>query len=325
MELPDPTVSQDLIQRYAAVSALLSEELDDVPLVLPNAQFFPDQFEPSEQGVRRLLRRMQAHAGIDDIPVRVRLAESSEPAATSCSSGACAPKAPGGEGMSRIVDSGDGWSLQFARPELAHPVGLTTALSRALAAIFLEEVRGARPLPKPAELTYDLAAVRCGFGVLLLEGSHVYSKSCGGPNIAKLTALSVSELAVAVAVFAGAEGHALGPAKRVASPTQKAALGLAGDLAASNQALLQRVAKNPDAVASESIQLKPPKTSWFGLFNKGRKKQELEEALLHGNLDEKQLSTLRDEMGDPRSSAGSSVDDDLKQLVSESLSESRAG
>ncbi len=351
MDLPDPTVTKDLVSRYAQLRALLAPELGALPLVLPNGGYFPDVFEPTEAGLNRLLRRMQGHAGIADIPIEGRVTSelSSTESQSSCSSGACAP-APMDSDQSRIIESGDGWVIQFAPAELRHPVGLTTVLARSLSAIVLEEVRGEHSVPSPAALSYDLAGVQLGFGVLLLEGSYIYSKSCGGPSIAKLTALSTPELAVAVALFAATEDHSLGPAKRIASPTQKAALGLAEDLIASNRALVRQLKKSPNALASADFRLAPIKNSWFGLFNKRKRSstEELADALLHGQLDEEQMALLSEELGSKtrrelptRTSAGArsdnganvgkqarpsqKFDDELKQLVSESLSESRAG
>ena len=47
----------------------------------------------------------------------------------------------------------------------------------------------------------ELAALSLGFGVLLLEASYLYSKSCGGPSVQRATALQTDELSGLFALF----------------------------------------------------------------------------------------------------------------------------
>ncbi len=60
-------------------------------------------------------------------------------------------------------------------------------------------VRGARSVRAEASLTPELAeatAVALGFGVLLLEASFLYRKSCGGPQVGRATALDHGSLSI---------------------------------------------------------------------------------------------------------------------------------
>lgn len=321
MDLPNESVSKELIAHYAKIRSLLDSEIAAPPLVLPNSRFFPDAFSPTPAGVSTLLKRLQAHAGITDIPVRIQFA-ADEPLSTGgCGSGACAPSAPVTT-TARIVDTGEHWQINLSAEEVRHAVALTTLLARSLGAIVLEEVRGIERIPAPADISCDLAAVQLGFGCLLLEGSHVYSKSCGGPNIASLTALGVNELAVAVALFAAQNGHRLAAAKRSASTTQRAALGLAEELIANNASLVRTLKAAPASLVAKDFSLRAPKARWWGLFDRRRSDDEaLEQALLEPSL---APSTPTRQLPVARKLA-TSEDDDLKRLVSESLSESRAG
>ena len=104
-----------------------------------------------------------------------------------CGSGGCAPScaAPGAGGSaSRLEETAQGWILNVLDGELHHPVALTTQLSLALSEIFLAETASASaPVEEPRAVSRDLAAVALGLGLIVLEGSFIYSKSCGGPSL----------------------------------------------------------------------------------------------------------------------------------------------
>src|SRR5688572_30321655 len=78
MELPDLAGRGEVVRRYAHLLHHFGKELGRRPLVLQNAQFFPDVFAPDEPSLVRLVRRLQVHAGMSDIPIAVRLLSSSE-------------------------------------------------------------------------------------------------------------------------------------------------------------------------------------------------------------------------------------------------------
>ena len=254
MELPDLPVQRELVERIARLREGRRDEFGERPMVLPTAEFFPDEFSADQASVEKLVRRMQAHAGMDDIPIDVRViapeGEELEEGG-SCSSGACcSAPAPKAEGLTRLVDNGDSWTLNVPAQEVAHSVVLTANIARALGYVFLKETESDEaPLEEPSEASADLCAVELGFGELLLEGSYIYSKSCGGPSIATVTALSTPELAIAFALFCSVGGH---PVKRALSElgaTQRAALGEARDLLGSNPKLVEALKRTPELVA----------------------------------------------------------------------------
>src|SRR5688572_20490999 len=98
MELPPEPVQRAILERYARLLARFGGEIGKRPMVLPNGEFFPDQFEGDARSVRRLIKRMQVHAGMEDIPIRARLLgteSDGQEQAGSCKSGACAMPAHG--------------------------------------------------------------------------------------------------------------------------------------------------------------------------------------------------------------------------------------
>jgi hypothetical protein len=268
MDFPDDRSLRDLVQRYASFVDRFGADVGRRALVLPNSKFFPDVFRGDRASVKRLLERMQEHAGLSDIPVDVAVVDPEDLDGQACGSGGCgscaAPNVPAELAAARLADLGDGWRIQLSPAEVQHPVALTAALARALGHIFLlEESSAERPIEEPLEVTVELAAVALGFGTLLLAGAHVYQKSCGGPSITKLTALDVGELSVAVALFAGCGGHGLRGARSELGATQREMLSEAETWALSNPGLVRLLASDPLRAALGDFELSPAK-SWVG-------------------------------------------------------------
>jgi hypothetical protein len=290
--------------------------------VLPTGDYFPDHFDGSARATQRLLERMQAHAHIEDIPVTLMLGDGT-PAAQSCASGGCAPSVDQDTAEPRLVAHEQGWVLRLDSSEVAHPVALTTIVARALGLVFLEETRQrGQTLPEPLPLHQELAAVMLGFGVLLLEGSHVYSKSCGGPRISQLTALGVNDLAWAVALFCEDNRINLKPALKNASATQRTALDAASATLRGNPTLLAWVRSASTLDPDPELALAPPKRPLFGgLFERSSRSADPDdlETLLQHELPAHAPPRLA--AGQVRSSRVPRVDAELKALVAEALDE----
>ncbi|HET6344368.1 MAG TPA: hypothetical protein VFH51_05510, partial [Myxococcota bacterium] len=144
--LPDLAGRGELVRRYAHLLHHFGKEIGCRPLVRQNAEFFPDRFDKDAPSVERLVRRLQSHAGLLDVPIRVRLvplelAEAGTNAGKGCGSGCgvSPPKAaaacgtgcgtPGvsDEGsLARLEETAEGWTLNVFDAELHHPVALTT-------------------------------------------------------------------------------------------------------------------------------------------------------------------------------------------------------
>ncbi len=307
MELPDLAGRGEVVRRYAHLLHHFGKELGRRPLVLQNAQFFPDVFAPDEPSLVRLVRRLQVHAGMSDIPIAVRLLSreglSSESAlgeeaggsckTTGCGTGACAPAPVDGE-LARLVEGPEGWTLNVLEGELHHPVSLTTHLSRALAQVFLAETQSETTvIEAPVEASVDLAAVSLGFGLIALEGSFIYAKSCGGPSVTTLTKLSVGEVAIATALFIAMGNHSGRRALSKLGTTQRALLSEANDWAASNQKIVAQLVSGPGALMLGPPELRDTKPALLRWFERPARPKELtlEEALA-SNLSDTELLAL---------------------------------
>jgi hypothetical protein len=295
------------------------------PMVLPNAEFFPDRFTADRASTQRLLERMQEHAGMVDIPVDVHFVatEMDDVASAHGCAGSCATPNTAAPNQ-RIVPHSEGWLVQLAPGELHHPVALTCTLARSLASIFLVE-NAARPevIEAPFETSVDLAATALGFGALLLEGAHVYSKSCGGPSIVQITSLNVGEQALVFAVFAQLHGHKAQRAIPELSTTQRAALGDALYWAKEQRGLLDRLKRDPKDLLNGPLLLQQGLPWYSRLFNKRPSADEELQRVLHGEVElpPPELMTQRTTMPKvqkPKDSAR----DELRALVNDAFDSS---
>jgi hypothetical protein len=271
MELPDDRTLRDLVSRYASIVERFGADIGQRPMVLPNGKFFPDAFTGDFPSVQRLLRRMQQHAGMADIPIQLGVLDP-DAEGEACGTGACgscaAPSVSPEIAAARLVDLGDGWRINIAPAETRSPVVLTAALARALGHVFLLEETGAeRPIEEPLEVTVELTTVALGLGTLLLSGSYLYQKSCGGPNVACLTALSIGELSVAFALFAKHAGHSMRSARGELDATQKEQLSEAETWMLSNPQVTQLLASDPLRLVLGDFELSAPKSWMARLFS----------------------------------------------------------
>jgi hypothetical protein len=291
------------------------------PLVLPNGQFFPDVFSGDEPSVQRLLDRLLEHADLADMAITVRFW--GETADASCGSGGCgscgpATAEPETESVERLTDAGEHWQVNVLPTEVRDPVALSSALCRAIALAVLREA-DAPPSELPLDLAVDLTAVELGFGVLLLEGSHIYRKSCGGPSIARVTALDPSELSLAVALSAAVHEQPLRAVSKHLSATQQAAFAEAKVWADSNAALVLLLRENPERVAAGQFELRET-ASWLGrwLGAKARRAKAPEAATtieeLEAALQSAPIARAPQKVHDPKF-------EEIRRLVDEALSE----
>jgi hypothetical protein len=275
MELPDERGLRDLVQRYASVIERFGEDIGARPMVLPNGRFFPDVFTGDLPSVARLLRRMQEHAGMADIPIQLGVHDPEQASGEACGSGGCGscatPEVPAELSSARLVDLGDAWRLNIAPAEARNPVVLTATLARALGHVFLlEETSAARPIEEPLEVTIELTAVALGFGTLLLAGAYLYQKSCGGPNVACLTALGLGELSVAFALFCKQGDHSMRQARAELEVTQREQLSEAETWMLSNPQVTQLLSKEPLRLVLGDFELSEPKSWVMRLFSGAR-------------------------------------------------------
>jgi hypothetical protein len=279
MELPDERALRELVQRYASIIERFGDDIGQRPMVLPNGKFFPDQFTGDLPSVKRLLGRMQGHAGMSDIPIALGVAGADALDGACGSGGGCGscatPSSAPDAGAARLVDLGDGWQINIDPAEVRNPVVLTAALARSLGHVFLlEETSPERPIEEPLEVSVELTTVALGLGTLLLSGSYLYQKSCGGPNVSCLTALGVGELSIVFALFAKHSGHSLRRARAELDATQRDQLSEAETWMLSNPRISQLLQQDPLRLALGDFELSAPK-SWMarvlsGLAPSGR-------------------------------------------------------
>jgi hypothetical protein len=324
--LPENTVLSHIVQRYARLLDRFGQELSKPPLVLPNGDFFPDRFTNNRRSLVQLIRRMQKHARIDDIPVRaVLIEEEPSPTATgsSCASGACTMPQTEEPVVARIQDLGEGWQFNVPAVELGVPEVLTTHLARSLGYVFLQETkRSDTDIDEPLEVSAELSAAMLGFGVLLLQGAYIYKKSCGGPSVRRFTALSCAELAVATALFSELAGHAAKPALRELDPTQREAMTEALEWARSNPRLLETLKTEPARVAAGDFALEDSKPWLYRTLKLGGKKRTSEAPLVEGAELEQLEAMLSASPLSPRTRQNAQPDperDELRSLVDEAL------
>lgn len=340
MELPDIASRAELVRRYARLLWHFGSEIGERPLVRQNGEFFPDVFEKDEPSVARLVRRLQSHAGLGDIPLQVRLSALAPAELTAaeeqggscgsgaCGTGACAP-AGGTPSASRLEERSDGWVLNVFDAELHHPVALTCTLARSLARLFLAETENpAAPVEAPLDVSVDLTCVALGLGTLVLEGSYIYAKSCGGPSVTQLTRLSAGELAVACSLFIARGRHSGRRALAELGTTQRALLAEANEWAASNPRIIAQLGSDPGQLASVAPELNDTRPWLVRLFTQSRADRarptaepSLERAL-SGELDDAELLELGRAARSQGRAAATPDDarrDELRALVDEAL------
>lgn len=336
MQLPPAQVTRAVIQRYARLHHRYRADFGSRPFVLPTAEYFPDEFVGDPDSAALLALRMQEHAGLADVPIECRVVApgTPSPVSSSCGTGGCGVPQTAGSGIARLVDVGESWVLQVPAQELRHPVALTTNIARSLAYVFLIETkREDETLEPPVDVTADLAAVGLGFGALMLQGSYIYVKSCGGPQIASVTKVGVAELALSTALFAHLGEHSLAPALKCLDVTQKAALSEAQRFLKANKKLMARLAETPNRVANEHFELNEPGDFFGSIVRKiaGKPAKVDPLAELDPNMALEEIEALLIDMppsstaNRPRPSSHASVKpDELSSLVADVLNETRA-
>ena len=321
MDLPNREVRQGLVAAYAEVVASLGLSSTERALVLPNGEFFPDQFSADEPSVQRMLDRLLEHAGISDMALVVRFWGGES--AASCGTGACGSCGPTqadpeAESVQRLLDAGEHWQVNVLPAEVGSPVALGSALCHAIALAVLREA-DAPPQRLQLDLAIDLTAIALGYGVLLLEGSHIYRKSCGGPSIARATTLGPTEVALVLALSAAVNEQALRKVGKHLSATQREAFAEAVAWADSNTALVQTLRAAPERVARGEFQLRET-NSWLGrwLGSKLRRTPSAESAT---TIEELEAALSGESTARPALKPRDPKLDEIRRLVDEALSE----
>jgi hypothetical protein len=332
---------RSLAEDYARLIVAIELEPGEPLLVLPNGDFFPDRFTGDRASVEGLCARMQGYAALETVEVTARVsgetpAELGSSCGTGgCGSGACATPDASSDGP-RLERTKEGWLVRVPASELKSSIVLTARLAASLGAIALVErhADGASLVTDPTQA--ELAATSLGFGVLLLEASYLYSKSCGGPSVQRATALGCDELSVLLALSLAREDHSAKAALAEVGTTQRALLREALAVVDESPGLVRLLKEDPERVARGDFRLRDRGSifaRWFGKKPARRDPKEREalalQALERGASVE-ELAELVEPIERPAPAAATSAaakpangDAELRSLVDEALREVR--
>src|SRR5262249_10629285 len=122
-----------------------------------------------------------------------------------CGGGACGTGDLKAIARGTAIETEDGYAALVHVQDVGDPTVLTTVLARAVGRIVMfeadEEVD-----PRDESALSELTAIASGFGLLLLNGSCVYKKGCGGMKRHQATFLEIEEIALGLALFLPATG-----------------------------------------------------------------------------------------------------------------------
>ena len=259
-------VIRRLVTAYGDFVAEHGEAIGTPELVLPNADFFPDELTPNAEGVDTLLRRMLGYAPLaPDLDVRLRFVESEGGDGGSCGPCGCGPNAGAKGPGANVVDAGDGYVIDFDVADVAHPVVLTTSLARSIGAIVVHE-SGDEVAPVAFAARAEVAAVASGFGVLLANGAYIYGKSCGGARVVQATRHSVEEVTHLLALFIMQHDLKSGNARSELDPTARDAFDRAFAWAHSNDEIVTALRDHPASLAAGYFKVQPARLGLGRLF-----------------------------------------------------------
>ena len=271
MELPPDTSIRWLVRRYAQIISREQDRQIRRPAVLPNGQFFPDEFDGDAGSVNLLFWRLQEHSALTDVDVELRfLDDGGSPSGSSgCGSG-CGSEGCGSGGSQQasvplppVSRMPDAFRVDVLSSQARTPVTLTAYLSTALGRVHLERTGGLSMFPTGEWRSIcELSAVSLGFGVLLANASHMFSKACHGVRVARATALSVSEITLALALFVSIGDNTPWPTNSL-DTTQKAAMSEAKLWIDSNQKVIRRLKRNPGEVGDDDMLEVMPALPWL--------------------------------------------------------------
>jgi len=144
-----------------------------------------------------------------------------------------------------VQRDGDGYRVAIPVTELGNATRLVCAIARGLSAAVLAEA-GEEVTAREVGLESEIMAVASGFGVVLLEGSHVYTKSCGGPAIHHGTTLATEEIAPLLAFFCARNEVSPRTARKHLGATQAEAFDEAWTFVEANDAIVTKLREAPE-------------------------------------------------------------------------------
>jgi hypothetical protein len=274
MDLPAETQLRWILSHTATLLERGAEPVRG--LVQPTGGYFPDAFDGSPRSVAALMSRVQRLAGLSDLKVDLTVLSPEGDAQTvSCGSGACGSGGKIDVKLDRVAQRGEGeYAVAVAAGEIRSPVVLTTAMVRAVSAMFLTEADAYRGvLADDREPLTDLAGVLLGFGVLLANGSYIYAKGCHGVHVQSATRMPVDEITVALGLFCRLFDVPERAAARHLEVTPAEHFDEGYAWASSNASVVRLLRARPDAVRAGEYTLSPSRSWLARVLGVGAKKR----------------------------------------------------
>jgi hypothetical protein len=265
MELSDDSL-RSIVAHLAHVRAEYGEVLADADLVEPNGEYFPDEFALEPAAIDQLMRRMMTYAPLAaDLEVQLAFVEPEGAASPGggCGSGACGTEGTRQVAKGGAVETEDGYAVLLATGDVGEPKLLTASLARSMGRLVLFEA-GEDVDARVEGPISELTAVACGLGVILLNGSCVYKKGCGGMRRHQGTFLDTLELALACALFVRVMDRKPSSVRRHLEVTQREAFDIALDWVDGQPKLVRALTKDPETLADGVFALEEKK----GFFSK---------------------------------------------------------
>lgn len=277
---------RSIVAHFARLREGWGEVLAEADLVEPTGEYFPDPFALEPSSIDRLMRRMMTYAPLAaDLEVALAFVEPEEASTGGggCGSGACgtgADKREHGGGRSIVrggaVETEDGYAVAVATADVGDPTLLTASLARSMGRLVLYEC-GEDVDERDEAALAELTAVACGLGVLMLNGSCVYKKGCGGMRMHQGTVLGVHDVALATALFVRLNEEKPSKVRRHLEVTQREAFDEALAWVDGQPKLVAQLREHPETLTDGVFVLEQKKGLFAKLFDR-RPKDLLEEA-----------------------------------------------
>ena len=280
--VPEETI-RALVSSYASLVDRAGEFVDG-HLVEPDKKHFPDEYKGDLESVQGFFKRMLSYSALDEetsYELQFIEQQASEDGSSKggCSSGGCSTGA-GKAGPNLMIerDASGHYSLGVNVADASDSMVLATSYARLLGAMTLEEAGGlakglgprrvAAPDATTLGVESEIAAIFSGFGILLAEGSCVYSKSCGGLKSHQATFLSVDEIALLLSVYVRQHGLSPSVVRKYLSTTQSESFAEALAWVDSNPKLMRSLANAPQSVASGFFEIEGKKGLFYRILSR---------------------------------------------------------
>lgn len=250
MDLSDAAL-RSIVAHLAHLRDAYGDVLVDPDLVEPNGEYFPDAFALEPEAIDRLMRRMMTYAPLSaELEVALAFVEpegEEAKAGGGCGSGACGTSETKEVARGGAFETEDGYAVTVHVGDVGEPKLLTASLARSIGRLVLFEA-DERVDPRDEGALAELTAVAAGLGVILLNGSCVYKKGCGGMRRHQGTVLGTGELGLALALFVRVHDKKAGAVRRHLEVTQREAFDAALAWVDTQPKLVDALTRSPEVL-----------------------------------------------------------------------------